>query len=499
MAAIEGIALSKSFGGVVALRSASFAADGGEVHALVGENGAGKSTLIKLLSGLYPPDSGEIQVDGKAVTFGRPQEALAAGIGTVFQELTLLPYMTVAENVMLGREPLNGPFIQKSRLVERAHELFAAAGIGAEAAIEPLELVGNLSLAQQQIVEIVKAVSRRPRIVFMDEPTSALAEHSVLWLFGLIKRLRDERACIVFTSHRWNEIKGIADRITVFRNGEWVATSKAVDLSEDAAVERMTGQRLDVLFPKPTPLVSQNQSLAVTALCAKGLPEISFEARTGEVLGIGGLAGQGQRELFLTLFGVNARAGGTVRVDGRETRIRSPHDAIRAGIALIPEDRKTEGLLLPLSVRQNLALAVLERLSRGGFVRRAAEDELVGSMVTSLAIKTPTPGQRVGALSGGNQQKVLIGRWLLTDARVLLLYDITRGVDVATKRDIYVLIRRLSEEGRTILLYSTDTEEIAHLCHRVLIMREGRVVSELRDTLTPEAIVAAAIRVPVAS
>jgi ribose transport system ATP-binding protein len=499
MAAIEGIALSKSFGGVVALRSASFAADGGEVHALVGENGAGKSTLIKLLSGLYPPDSGEIQVDGKAVTFGRPQAALAAGIGTVFQELTLLPYMTVAENVMLGREPLNGPFIQKSRLVERAHELFAAAGIGAEAAIEPLELVGNLSLAQQQIVEIVKAVSRRPRIVFMDEPTSALAEHSVLWLFGLIKRLRDDGACIVFTSHRWNEIKGIADRITVFRNGEWVATSKAVDLSEDAAVERMTGQRLDVLFPKPMPVVSKNQALAVTALSAKGLPEISFEARTGEVLGIGGLAGQGQRELFLTLFGVNARNGGTVQVDGRETRIRSPHDAIRAGIALIPEDRKTEGLLLPLSVRQNLALAVLERLSRGGFVRRTAEDELVGSMITSLAIRTPTSGQRVGALSGGNQQKVLIGRWLLTDARVLLLYDITRGVDVATKRDIYVLIRRLSEEGRTILLYSTDTEEIAHLCHRVLIMREGRVVSELRDTLTPEAIVAAAIRVPVAS
>jgi ribose transport system ATP-binding protein len=474
--AIEGIALSKSFGGVVALRGASFAADGGEVHALVGENGAGKSTLIKLLSGLYPPDSGEIAVDGNSVKFARPQDALKSGIGTVFQELTLLPYMTVAENVMLGREPLSGPFIQKTKLVDCAHELFEAAGIGAAAGIEPLELVGNLSLAQQQIVEIVKAVSRRPRIIFMDEPTSALAEHSVKWLFGLIGELRRGGVCIVFTSHRWNEIKGIADRITVFRNGERVATSKAVDLSEDEAVERMTGQRLDVLFPKPAPVDSQTQVLAVAGLSAKSLPAISFEARAGEVLGIGGLAGQGQRELFLTLFGVNARVAGTVRVAGRETRIRTPHDAIRAGIALIPEDRKTEGLLLPLSVRQNLALAVLGRLSRAGFVRRRAEDAL-----------------------GGNQQKVLIGRWLLTDARVLLLYDITRGVDVATKRDIYVLIRRLSEEGRTILFYSTDTEEIAHLCHRVLIMREGRIVSELRDTLTPEAIVAAAIRVPVAS
>jgi len=496
MVAIEGNGLSKSFGGVVALRSAAFAADGGEVPALVGENGAGKSTLIKLLSGLYPPDSGEIRVDGRAVTFSRPQDALGAGIGTVFQELTLLPYMTVAENLMLGREPLAGPFIEKRKLVEAAHGLFDDAGISG---IEPLELVGNLSLAQQQIVEIVKAVSRRPRIIFMDEPTSALAEHSVKWLFGVITRLRGEGVCIVFTSHRWNEIKGIADRITVFRNGEWVTTSPAAELSEDDAVERMTGQRLDVLFPKPAAVTAQTQALGVAGLTAKGLPAISFEARTGEVLGIGGLAGQGQRELFLTLFGVNARAAGSVNVDGRPTRIRNPRDAIRAGIALIPEDRKTEGLLLPLSVRQNLALAVLRRVSRGGFVRRAAEDKLVGSMVTALAIRTPTPGQRVGALSGGNQQKVLIGRWLLTDARVLLLYDITRGVDVATKRDIYLLIRRLSEEGRTILLYSTDTEEMAHLCHRVLIMREGRIVSELRDSLSPEAIVAAAIRVPVAS
>jgi ribose transport system ATP-binding protein len=469
------------------------------VHALVGENGAGKSTLIKLLSGLYPPDSGRISVDDRAMTFARPQDALGCGIGTVFQELTLLPYMTVAENLMLGREPRRGPFIDKRKLIIAAAELFDDCGISG---IEPLELVGELTLAQAQIVEIVKAVSRRPRIIFMDEPTSALAEHSVEWLFGLIKRLRGAGTCIVFTSHRWNEIKGIADRITVFRNGEHVTTSVAADLSEDEAVERMTGQRVEVLFPKPAPLgaaaAQGAPALEVTGLAAPGLPAISLAAGAGEVLGIGGLAGQGQRELFMTLFGVAAQTAGSVRVAGRDVRVRSPHDAIRAGIALIPEDRKTEGLLLPLSVRQNLALAVLGRLSRAGFVRRSAEDSLVGSMVTNLAIKTPNPDQRVGALSGGNQQKVLIGRWLLTDARILLLYDITRGVDVGTKRDIYLLIRRLSEEGRTILLYSTDTEEIAHLCHRVLIMREGRIVSELRDTLTPEAIVAAAIRVPVA-
>ncbi len=493
MAAIEGVDLTKSFGAVAALREASFAAEYGEVHALVGENGAGKSTLIKLLSGLFPPDAGELRVAGERVRFAGPLAAYERGIGTVFQELTLLPYMTVAQNLLLGREPRRGPFIAHAALVKRARELFDEAGISG---IEPLEIVAQLSLGQRQIVEIVKAVARRPSILFMDEPTSALAEQSVAWLFGVMKRLRAAGTCIVFTSHRWAEIKGIADRITVFRNGRHVGTYPAGQLDEREAVERMTGRRIDALYPQPPPVRDGAIALAVEHLSAAGVRDVSFTAREGEILGIGGLAGQGQRELFAALFGVERQREGTLSVGGRAGGIGSPREAIARGLALIPEDRKTEGLLLPLPVKANLSLAILERLSQNGFVRRRDERRLVAESIESLAIRTPSPEQPVGMLSGGNQQKVLIGRWLLTQARVLLLYDITRGVDVGTKRDIYELIVRLSAEGRTILFYSTDTEEIAHLCHRVLIMREGRVVRELRDGITPEAIVAAAIHVP---
>ncbi len=496
MPIIEGTAITKSFGGVRALREASFAAELGEVHALVGENGAGKSTMIKILSGLYPPDSGQVRVRGNPVALENPHAAMRLGIGTIFQELTLLPYMTVAENLLLRREPRTGGVIRRSALPDEAQALLEELGVQG---IQPLELVANLSLGQRQVVEIVKAVSRRPSILFMDEPTSALAEREVEWLFGLIDDLRTRGICIVFTSHRWNEIKGVANRITVFRNGESVGIFQAIDLSEDAAVELMTGRKLDMLYPDPPPLEGHHPVLQVRDLGGKGLNGATFTAERGEILGIGGLAGQGQRELFLTLFGVNRAKIGTVEVEGRAVRIGSPRDAIRTGmgIALIPEDRKTEGLLLPLSVRQNLTLPILWRISRAGFIRRREEAALNRRIIQQLAIRTPSAEQPVGALSGGNQQKVLIGRWLLSGARILLLYDITHGVDVATKHDLYELMRRLSSEGHTLLLYSTDTEELAHICHRILVMREGRFVAELRGAaITPEAIVAAAIRVP---
>jgi ribose transport system ATP-binding protein len=491
---IEGVAISKAFGGVRALREASFAAEPGEVHALVGENGAGKSTMIKILSGVLRPDAGQVRVHGKDVVLESPQAAMRLGIGTIFQELTLLPYMSVAENLLLGREPRRGGVIRRGALPVVAQHMLDEVGI---AGIEPLELVANLSLGQRQIVEIVKTIARQPSILFMDEPTSALAEREVEWLFGLIKGLRARGVCVVFTSHRWNEVKGIADRITIYRNGATVGTFDAAMLSEQEAVERMTGRKLDMLYPEPVPLAEYKPVLEVRDLAGPGLSGVSFAAHQGEVLGIGGLAGQGQRELFLTLFGVKRPHGGSIAVRGETLRLGSPREAIRRGIALIPEDRKTEGLLLPLPVRQNLTLPILGRIARTGIVRRRAEDDLIRAMIEQLAIRTPSADQPVGALSGGNQQKVLIGRWLLTEARILLLYDITRGVDVATKHDIYELIRRLSAQGHTILLYSTDTEEIAHVCHRILIMREGRFVAELQGpAISPEAIVAAAIRMP---
>jgi ribose transport system ATP-binding protein len=489
---IEGKDISKSFGGVQALRRASFSARPGEVHTLVGENGAGKSTMIKILSGLFPPDTGSIYVQGRAVTLSNPQTALHLGIGTVFQELTLLPYMTVAENLLMGREPQKLGLIDRGATTAAAWKLLQDAGI---TGIEPLELVANLSLGQKQTIEIIKVTSRNPSILFMDEPTSALAEREVEWLFGIIRKLREQGACIVFTSHRWNEIKDIADRITIFRNGENEGTYEAHALSEQEAIERMTGRRLDMFYPKMTPLQEEEAMLQVHDLASTHLKNVSFTAYRGEVLGIGGLAGQGQRELFLTLFGVNSAREGTIELQGQKVHIRNPREAIRAGLALIPEDRKTEGLLLPLSVGQNLTLPILGSLTRLGFIRRREEASLIHTIINDLSIRTANTEQAVGTLSGGNQQKVLIGRWLLTKARVLLLYDVTRGVDVTTKHDIYYLIKQLSQSGCTVLFYSTDTEEMAHICQRVLVMRDGQIVAEIAGPdIAPESIVAAAIQ-----
>jgi ribose transport system ATP-binding protein len=490
---IEGKDISKSFGGVYALRRASFSAKPGEVHALVGENGAGKSTMIKILSGLFPPDAGSIYVQGRVVTLANPQAALHLGIGTVFQELTLLPYMTVAENLLMGREPRKWGLIDRGTTTAQAWKVLQNAGI---TGIEPLEFVANLPLGQKQIIEIIKVISRKPGILFMDEPTSALAEREVEWLFGIIRQLREQGVCIVFTSHRWSEIKDIADRITIFRNGENEGTYEAHALSEQEAVERMTGRQLAMFYPKMAPLQEQTPTLQVRDLSGTHLNNISFTAYRGEVLGIGGLAGQGQRELFLTLFGVISASSGTIEIQGQQVHIHSPQDAIRAGVALIPEDRKTEGLLLPLSVGQNLTLPILGSLTRLGFIRRREEADLISTMINDLSIRVANMDQPVETLSGGNQQKVLIGRWLLTKASILLLYDVTRGVDVATKHDIYSLIKQLSQSRCTVLFYSTDTEEMAHLCQRVLVMREGHIVDEIAGPdIAPESIVAAAIHI----
>jgi ribose transport system ATP-binding protein len=491
---IEGTAISKAFGGVQALRNASFSAERGEVHALVGENGAGKSTMIKILSGLYPPDEGRIRIEGRDVVLNNPQAALRLGVGTVFQELTLLPFMTVAENLLLGREPRSAGLIRRAALPDAAQLLLDRYGV---TGLNPLELVANLALGQRQVVEIVKTVSRNPAILFLDEPTSALAENEVKWLFGLIRGLRQQGVCIVFTSHRWNEIKDIADRITVFRNGESVGIFPAASLSEEAAVELMTGRKLDMQYPEPAPVQKRVEVLGARDLTGHSLKGATLSAYAGEILGVGGLAGQGQRDLFLTLFGASRVKSGTITIRERPVRFRSPRDAIRAGLALVPEDRKTEGLLLPLSIRANLTLPILDRISRAGILNRRAEEALNRRIIDQLAVRAVSIDQPVGALSGGNQQKVLLGRCLLSGATTLLLYDVTRGVDVATKHDIYELMLRLAEDGRCLLFYSTDTEELAHICHRVIIMREGRFVSELEGkAITPEAIVAASIRVP---
>jgi ribose transport system ATP-binding protein len=479
---------------VRALLDASFCADFGEVHALVGENGAGKSTMIKILSGVLRPDKGTLKVRGAQVDFRSPHLARALGIGTVFQELTLMPWMTVAENLFLRNEP-QGParLIRRRELASRADEVFARLGIEG---IDPNELPAALSLAHRQVIEIARALLGDPDILFLDEPTSALAEQEVEWLFALVRGLRERGKCVIFTSHRWGEVANLADRITIFRNGEHVATRE--QLTEMEAVTLMTGRTIDRMYPERVPIPEAAPVvLEVRDFRGERVHGVSFALRRGEILGVGGLAGQGQRDLFMTLFGARKQAGGETRINGEVRRIRKPSDAIRLrmGIALVPEDRKTEGLMLPMSVRDNLTLAVLGRVAYYGVLKRATEQAYVRQAVRRLHIRTSRPSvQEVATLSGGNQQKVLIGRWLLAESDILLLYDITRGVDVGTKHDIYELMMELVAEGKSLLFYSSETEEMAHLCHRVLVMREGRVAAELSGaSADAEAIVAASL------
>ena len=487
--AIEGAEISKNFGAVKALDGASFAVGMGEVHGLVGENGAGKSTMIKVLSGVLSPDSGTVRVKGHQMELGNPQ---ASGIRTVFQELSLMPWMTVAENLLLRREPKGFARLLKRRdLAPRAEEIFAELGVEN---IDPLELVANLTLAQQQIVEIARNVIQEPEILFLDEPTSSLAGREVEWLFGLLDRLREEGRCVIFTSHRWREVERLADRITVFRDGKDVGTRAEID--ESQAITLMTGRKVDTAYPEPPPLKEAEPTMEVRGLSGPKLSDLSFVLHKGEILGVGGLEGQGQRELFLTLFGAGALSEGEILVGGEPTGIHNPGDAIRAGlgIALIPEDRKSEGLLLPMSVRDNLMLPVMGRYSVGGVIRGGTEKGLVEQMIERLQIRLRSADQAVDTLSGGNQQKTLVGRWLLADSRILLFYDVTRGVDVATNQDIYELMLRLISEGRSILFYSSETEEIAALSHRVLIMREGKFSAELEGpNINTEEMVAAAL------
>jgi len=493
--AVEASNVRKAFGGVVALDGANFSAACGEVHALVGENGAGKSTLIKIIGGRLHADAGEVRIAGRKVSLSGPDAAHRLGAWTVFQELTLLPWMTVAENLFLGREVRNSlGLIARGRLFSKAEQVLADVGIFH---IDPRALVEDISLAERQLIEIVRAITQNPQILLLDEPTSSLVERETVWLFEQIRRLCKNGTSVVFTSHRWNEIRTIADRITVFRNGKDVGTF--TELGEEEAVTLMTGTRVDVFFP-PLPHTPQSvPALSVRELSGTRIKNVSFDLYKGEVLGMGGLAGHGHREVFFSLFGAEPHSAQQIEISGKPVRIRNPRGAVRCGIALVPEDRKTEGLLLPLSVRNNLTLTILRQISRFGLVRAKEERRLAQTLMERLKIRARDLFVPVGELSGGNQQKVLLGRWLLAASDVLLLYDVTRGVDVATKHEIYELVLGLAREGHGILFYSSDAEELAHLCHRVLVMREGRVAAVLSQPgITAEQIVAAAMREQVA-
>src|SRR5262245_39284341 len=488
----------KRYGGVRALEDAHLTVEAGRIHAVLGENGAGKSTLIKIMAGVVAPDEGHMLMEGQSVSFATPAAANAAGIACIFQELSLIPDLSVADNIAISNPPRRFGLIDRRAQRRMAEEALARAGADN---VHPLALVKDLSLSRRQMVEIAKALARKPRILILDEATSALTAADVTKIYAVLKRLRSEGLALVYISHRMHEITELADECTVFRNGRSVASYAAGTKTDGEVVELMIGREYNAEFP---PLAPRTSTGAPPRLEVRGLGwtdrlhDVSFRVDAGEVVGIGGLDGQGQRELLLALFGVLRGTTGDVSVDGRPVVIGGPSVAKRKtiGMALIPEDRKTEGLMLPMSVRDNLSFAALDGLSRFGVVDRKAEREAVERIVQLLGVHTDGTFVPAGSLSGGNQQKVVIGKWLMMAPRILLLNDPTRGIDVGTKQEIYALLRELARGGAAIVFYSTDYDELVGCCDRVLVMYDGAIRRELRgDEITERALVSSALNI----
>ncbi|ATG73597.1 sugar ABC transporter ATP-binding protein [Zobellella denitrificans] len=482
--------IDKAFPGVKALDQAGLKVYPGQVMALMGENGAGKSTLMKVLTGIYPLDAGEIRYRGRPCDFRGPRESQQVGIGIIHQELNLLPELTIAENIFLGREPVNAVGkIDWRRLYADAQALLDRLQIRHS----PKTRVGDLSIGAQQMVEIAKALSFEAAVIIMDEPTDALTDTETRALFRVIEELRQAGCGIVYISHRLKEIFEICDRVTVLRDGKWIGEEAVADIDEDRLIEMMVGRRLDEQYPRlavpPGPVV-----LEVGGLCGAGVKDAGFSLRQGEILGFSGLMGAGRTELMKLLCGALPRTAGSVRLAGRPYHAKTPQQGLAAGIAYISEDRKGDGLILGLSVKVNMSLSALAELSRGPQLDHDAECTAVDDFIQLFNIKTPGREQLIGNLSGGNQQKVAIAKGLMTRPRVLILDEPTRGVDVGARKEIYQLINRFKQEGMAILLVSSDMPEVLGISDRILVMREGRINGEFPALgATQEQLLAAAV------
>jgi ABC-type sugar transport system ATPase subunit/ribose/xylose/arabinose/galactoside ABC-type transport system permease subunit len=491
---LQATGLTRSFSGHVVLNDVDFKVLTGEIHGLVGENGAGKSTLINLITGALPPDAGSIVIGDETVAYLTPHEAEARGIATVHQELSLSPHLTVAENVYLGQLPTTTlGRIDYPKIMAGTREAFASLGV----MIDPNAIAGELSLADQQLVEIVKALVSRPRLLILDEATSALDSGQVELLFAALRRLRDGGTATVFVSHRLDEVFAITDRITVLKNGEYVATVPSTGTTTDDLVQLMVGREMhDIFPPKPAiaDVLAEPVVLSVRELSSgKRFHDVSFDLHRGEILGLGGLQGQGQRELLAALFGL-LPVQGTIELQDRPVHVRGPRAAMKQRIAHVPEDRKTEGLIVQLSVGENLSLPSLDRLDRLGLIDREKERGLIDELIQKLRIRLQSPRQAVLRLSGGNQQKVAIAKWLPLTPEIYLLAEPTRGIDVGTKQEIYQLMRELTASGASILLISSDTIELLGLCDRVLVMYERQPVAILSGAeVTEERVVHASV------
>ncbi len=493
--------VSKRYGGVHALSDVDFACRKNSIHAVLGENGAGKSTLIKIISGVVQPDTGEIRQNGQVVQFPTPLAANAAGIVCIFQELSLMPHLSVADNICITAPPRTRLGLIDGRAQRRRSEELLAR-VGCED-IDPRERVRNLPLSRRQMVEIAKALGRNPELLILDEATSALTSADVEKVYEILHRLRDEGLALLYISHRMHEIEQLADTCSVFRNGRHIETFPKGARSDEEIVQLMIGREMSNVYPpKPVRPKAPEMVLETRNLWwPPVLKDVSLGVGKGEIVGLGGLDGQGQNDLLLALFGVLRGVSGEVLVHGRHVRIGSPANAksARNGMALIPEDRKTEGLMLPMTIADNISMAALPQLARMGVIDRGREAERVDEMVEQLRIKIGSPADAVATLSGGNQQKVVIAKWLMTGASIVLLNDPTRGIDVGTKQELYQLLRKLADAGTAILFYTTDYDELIGCCDRVLIMYDGAIVRELAgDTITETNIVSSSLNLPAA-
>ena len=483
--------IDKSFPGVHALKKVNLEVRKGEVLALMGENGAGKSTLMKVLTGIYSKDSGEVIYEGSPVEFSSPKEAQDAGIAIVHQELNMMHQLTVAQNIFIGREFMKGRFIDDKKMNEEAKKLFERLNID----INPAETMNNLTVGRQQMCEIAKAISREVKVIIFDEPTAALTESEIEELFKIIRELREKNLGIVYISHRMDEIKMITDRVTVMRDGEYVGTLITKECTKDDIINMMVGRTI-YEDPKEKSNVAEDAQvvLKVEHLNAgKLVRDVSFELRKGEILGFSGLMGAGRTETARALFGADKKESGTIYVNGQQVEIHTPQDAVKAGIGYLSEDRKRFGLVLDKTVAENTSMAALDLFTNGLLIDRKQEEEIAQEYVSKLKTKTPNVTTQVVTLSGGNQQKVVIAKWLTRNCDILIFDEPTRGIDVGAKSEIYHLMNELVEQGKSIIMISSEMTEILRMSDRIIVMCEGRKTGEIAiDKASQEVIMHAA-------
>jgi rhamnose transport system ATP-binding protein len=488
--ALELRAVAKAFGSVIALRSGSLALHRGSIHALVGENGAGKSTLVKIIAGLYQRDSGDLLLDGTSVDFSTTAQSKAAGIAVIYQEPTLFPDLSVTENVFMGRQP-TGRFGRIDRRAMRTEVVGLFERLGVR--IDPDRPAEGLSIADQQIIEIAKAISLDASVLVMDEPTAALSGVEVGRLFAVARALRDEGRALLFISHRFDEVFALCDTITVMRDGEYIATAPTDSTTVDRIVHQMVGREITELFPKQEARIGE-VLLEVSGLNSAGVfHDVSFTVRSGEIVGLAGLVGAGRSEVARAVFGVDGYDSGSVTLTGRSIPGTNPTAAMRAGIALVPEDRRRQGLVLDSSVSRNITMAIQKRLTKGGLLTDGSENAAARIWASRLEVKSSALDTVAGTLSGGNQQKVVLGKWLATNPKVLIIDEPTRGIDIGTKAEVHRLLSQLAGDGMGILMISSELPEVLGMADRVLVMREGRITAELdRAEATSETVMFAA-------